>query len=75
MGFETDYNPTDYLKRRVKYYKKKKASVKRSAKDPHFIKQYGEKQLAKIVIAVDERYSARIAEYEDAIKVLTSKTP
>ena len=41
MAWETDKVPLDYLKQRIKYYKKKKSTVKNLRKSGTIVERYG----------------------------------
>lgn len=69
--WQTDQPVIGYLTRRIKYYKKKRGSIKAIINDPFFIERYGGKKAVKQIVAerVSE-YEARITEYETAISIL-----
>ena len=74
MGYEVDYNPVDYLKRRVRYYKKRRGAVKNFNKSDFFIRQYGGlKNLNRLIVLMVTKIEARISEYEAAITKLQGK--
>lgn len=74
MGFQTDFSPVDYLKRRVAYYKKQLSRAKVLIKDENMRKKYGAKKLKEIMKLSSKRINDRIQEYEDAIKILSQPT-
>jgi prefoldin subunit 5 len=71
MGYETDFDAITYLERRVKYYKKKRASIRHCLKDEFFIKRYGRKKLKTIIAKTLEQIDNRIIEYKSAIETLS----
>lgn len=75
MAWNTDQSPLNYLKRRIKYYKKKRSSIKNCAKNKAVIAQYGEKGVKKLIAISEQRINKRIKEFELAIKkIAKSKT-
>lgn len=71
MSWETDQPPLNYLKRRIKYYKKKRGEVRGFIKSEFFIQQYGGKRkLKKLIAKRIYQIEDRIKEYEIAIKYI-----
>jgi hypothetical protein len=49
MSWQTDREPIDYLRQRIKYYKKKQSMVKNLVKNPVMIQKYGEEELQSFI--------------------------
>jgi len=68
MAWETDKPPIDYLKQRIKYYKKKRGVVRRLIKDPFAITRYGgEEKLQELIDSRLEEIDTLMGMYEDAV--------
>jgi hypothetical protein len=71
MGYQTDYGVIDYLKRRVKYYKRKRGMISRMIDNQFFIKMRGgEKNARRDIKAGIKICEVRIEEYSKAISEL-----
>ena len=50
MAWDTDKLPLEYLKQRIKYYKKKKSTVKNLHKSEHMVERYGGEERFKEIV-------------------------
>jgi len=70
MEWETDQRPIDYLKRRIIYYKKKRATVKNLATNAHLLNRYTAEQLKGLVGGKVLFIDKMIKQFEKAVKKL-----
>lgn len=70
MSYKVDYPPLEYLQRRIKYYKKRKARVKRLPDDEFFVRKYGARKIKKISNDATLNIEKMIKEFEKAISIL-----
>jgi len=70
MGWKTDQRPIDYLKRRIIYYKKSRATVKKLATNVHLLTRYTPEQLKESVEARVLFIDKMIKQFERAVKNL-----
>ena len=71
MSWETDKLPLDYLKQRVKYYKKKKSTVKNLHKSGSIVERYGgEEKFQELVKERLEDIDWMSDQYKEAILIL-----
>ena len=71
MAWKTDQEPIDYLKRRVIYYKKKRAQVKGFIHNKGIVKTYERPKLIKLIKSRTTQIDSLIEMFENAIKKLT----
>lgn len=71
MAWKTDKLPIDYLKQRIKYYKKKKSTVINLKKDEFMIARHGgEENLQKLIDGRVKEIDEITKEFEDAVTQL-----
>jgi len=66
MEWETDQRPIDYLKRRIIYYKKKRATVKKLATNADYTTEHLKGLVGEKVLFIDKM----IKQFEKAVKKL-----
>ena len=71
MAWQHDQPPLNYLKRRVKYYKKKIAENMNYVPEEHILDKYGEEAVEAMVARNTVRMKKRIAEFQKAIRILS----
>lgn len=71
MAWLTDKQPLDYLKQRVKYYKKKKSTVKNLHKSGTIVERYGgEEKFKKLVEERLEEIDIMSDQFKEAVLIL-----
>jgi hypothetical protein len=69
MSWDTDKEPIDYLRQRIKYYQKRVARAKNRIKDPYMKEKYGD-ELPYIIARSILRNESFIAMFKKAVKDL-----
>lgn len=69
MSWQTDREPIDYLKRRIKYYKGKISRSKNWIKNPIMVKKYGD-ELSYIIARSLIKNQSFVVMFEKAVKDL-----
>jgi len=71
MAWETDKPPIDYLKQRIKYYKKKKSTVKNLSKSGSIVERYGgEEKLQELIKERLEELDGMADQFKEAVLIL-----
>lgn len=70
MSWNTDKEPIDYLRQRIKYYKNKMSKVEILIKDPYMLEKYGEEELRYIIARRMLTIQSYMAMYKKAVKDL-----
>ena len=72
MAWDSDKEPIPYLKQRVKYYKKKRGTIKKLKNDPHLLQKYGEEMLGDMIEMSAQRTEDQIQNFTRAVEILES---
>ena len=70
MNQQTDKEPIDYLRQRIKYYRKKESLARNLINKPEMIKKYGEDELRYIIARRLLSIKSFIDMYKKAVKDL-----
>ena len=70
MSWNTDKEPIEYLRQRVRYYEKKRLKILKLDKNPHMIEKYGEEMLRTIIARRLLQISFFITKFKQAVSDL-----
>ena len=70
MSWNVDKEPIEYLRQRIKYYKKKRMKMLNVGKNPVMIEKYGEKELRHIVAKRIMQINSLLSMYHKAVSDL-----